>query len=202
MNTAEPTEKPRLLGSVEELIEFVLPTAAFDRCPAWPPDVFAIVAMILRRNGAYVRCVPTGVGAHATDRALFNDSWQEEARTIGRRWRDAISASLVTHSGPDKLSTADALKRTQIPAEVQAAWVKMYSEAQTTALEESADNNGLSRALLELNGYADEASYGIGLGVLGGADESRSRAARRIYRGRAERSRKHGSTAFLRRFSA
>jgi hypothetical protein len=54
----------------------------------------------------------------------------------------------------------------------------MFSEAQATALEGSADNNNLTRALLELNGYADEASYGIGLGVLGGADDGYGRAAR------------------------
>jgi hypothetical protein len=178
MSQPDPAGQQRQPGSVLELMEFVLPTVNLDRCPDWPPDLFAIVATVLRRNGAYVRCVATGVSESASDRALFDEMWPDRARSVGERWRNVISAAQAEYAGTGKLSAADALKQATIPDEVQAAWSRLYREAEKTPLADSADNDELTRALLELNGYSDEASYGIGLGALGGADDGYGQAAR------------------------
>jgi hypothetical protein len=48
-------------GSVGELAQYVAPRVfANERCPAWPPDVFAVAGTLLQRTGAYVRDVERG----------------------------------------------------------------------------------------------------------------------------------------------
>jgi len=163
-------------GSLQEFISFVLPGARADACPAWPPDVFAVAATVMKRNGAYVQCVATGIGSNSRPDPLFERDWPKQAKTVGQTWREAVNDALKTRAGKGKLSIADALGKTCVPDDVKNAWQTVCEHAQVP-LEASAPDRTLTRALIQLSSYADEASYGIGLGRIGGANDQFGSAA-------------------------
>ena len=164
------SEQKQRQGTVQELIEFVLPGARADQCPAWPPDVFAVAATVMKRNGAYVQCIVTGVSSLPAPEPLFESGWPRKATDVGEAWRKSVNETLKTFAGAGKLSIGDALKKTNIPGAVRDAW-RTVCDLASISLETSARDRTLIRALIQLSSYADEASYGIGLGKLGGAGD-------------------------------
>jgi len=101
---------------------------------AWPPDVFALVGLLLLKSGAYCRAVSGW--AHAKPR-----KWAQRMTTIGRRWRENLEHP---------------------PKSVQ-DWhqtiVKKQHEVQVLNIGE---DNKLWDALLHLCAAADEACRGVG----------------------------------------
>ncbi len=166
---AEPT--------IGQLIDAVLPGALTAGCPAWPPDVFAIAASIMRRTGAYVHCL-SGRG-HYTDSStqLLDRDWPDRAQTTGAEWRKAVCDALRKHAGSGKLRVGDAVERAHLPRSVTDAWAVLRRHS-GTPVRSSATYRDLSKALLELSGYADEASFAIGLGRLGGEQDEFGKAGR------------------------
>jgi hypothetical protein len=152
-------------GSVLEFVEFLLPKvkSAGLGCPAWPPDVFAVAASVLRRNGAYVHSV-----TQVTDETLslptkLGSDWPETARTIGEAWRKAVETTFNEEVGAEKKSFRAALPSVPVPPEVERAWSVFLRRAAVLPIPDSYRDRDLSHALLRLVAFADEASVGIGL---------------------------------------
>jgi hypothetical protein len=162
-------------GTVAELIEFICAPLRIleDKCPTWPPDVFGIAATIMRRNGAYVRCVPTGPGRSLADASLLDAKWPRLAQRVGRAWREAVCAALKDKVGvgEGKLSFSDAIRLVAVPEEVCNAWKRLTTLAPQWAIDRSRDCDELSKAIIQLSGYADEASAGLGLPWIGPKDQ-------------------------------
>lgn len=135
-----------------------------------------MTATVMKRNGACVRCVATGIGSTTRPDPLFERHWLKQAKTLGEAWRKAVNEALKTHAGIGKLSIGDALGKTDVPDDVKQAWRTVCENSQVP-LEASIQNRTLTRALIQLSGYADEASYGIGLGRIGGAKDPFGSAA-------------------------
>ena len=154
-------------------MEFILPGALTGSCPAWPPDVFAVAATLMRRTGSYVRCLATG-GKSAV--SLLDERWPGRAEAIGGAWRRAICAALKEHAGSGKTSLESALLRATLPPSVTQAWSTLCNRAGTSFGSCTADD-ALTRSLLELSGYADEASWSIGLESAGDEQDEYGQAA-------------------------
>ena len=152
-------------GTVLEFVEFLLPGVSTRRrgCPAWPPDVFAVAASVLRRNGAYVHSV-----TQVTDETLglpvkLSADWPKTASTIGESWRNAVAVTFKEEVGAGKRSFRSALTEVRVPDEVQQAWSDFLKSSSEISILQSHRDRELSHALLRLVAYADEASVGIGL---------------------------------------
>lgn len=153
-------------GTVAELIRFIYPecNAVETPCPVWPPDVFAIVATVMRRNGTYVRCVETGVSSQSNSSppCLLLPDWSKRAPEVGDDWRERICAAFKESRGTGA-SFGKCLETVAVPDEVSAAWRQLLEQARVCRLEDSFKNDALCKALIELGAYADEASVGIGV---------------------------------------
>lgn len=163
--------------TVGELVEFVLPGALSGGCPTWPPDVFAVVSTVMRRTGAYVRCLATGIHSTVCAPRLLDSGWPDRAEATGEDWRTAICDAARQFAGPGKSPMGDAMEKAILPQPVIDAWTRLCSRS-ATPLKASVEDDALTCALLELCGYADEASYAIGLGSLGGERDEFGKAAR------------------------
>lgn len=124
----------------------------WQRCPRWPPDVFAVAAYLLELSGAYLRLLrqwpPSGDAGEA---CLFeNGQWSEEMRRIGITWRERWNED-------------------RVPKEVSRWWKILTGRiGRGVAVEEIGDDEVLACALLQLAIAADEASFGAGI-VHGGS---------------------------------
>lgn len=149
-------------GTVRELLTFVYPSlsSSAGSCPPWPPDAFAIVATLMRRNGAYVRAVPTGFSEGATATSLLGAGWADRARQVGEEWHEAVCQALRAQAG--SASFRSALQSVVIPQAVSDAWSALLLGADLP-LERSRADDDLSRAALQLCAYADEASEALGM---------------------------------------
>lgn len=160
-------DKQKMTGqarsSFQEFLEFVFPPAAKvdGPCPTWPPDVFAVAATIMRRTGTYVRSIPAGNAAPAEAETLLGRDWPAKARRVGRQWRSAIDGSLSVRTSATRVP--DVIDHVAVPTEVDDAWKALLRRARETSIERCAADDDLCRSLLQLNGYADEASAGLGL---------------------------------------
>jgi hypothetical protein len=140
-------------GSIREFIDFIYPDlpALEGKCPPWPPDVFAIVASLMRRNGAYVHCITVGTDA-AKPTPLLSDHWPEEAEQVGETWRNSIVQVLRERTGENGITIRRALDEVDVPADVQTAWTYLLESAEDMALDESRSALELSAVLIKLNG--------------------------------------------------
>lgn len=168
MSTMESPTEPVGRCSLAEWIEFILPGALSGPCPTWPPDAFALAATLMRRTGAYVRCLTTGGRATAT--LLLDNDWPIRARDTGDAWRRAICEALRAHAGSGKPRLENAVSKASLPRPVTEAW-DILCDRSSSQLTTCKEDDSLTRALLELSGYADEASYAIGLESAGEEDE-------------------------------
>jgi hypothetical protein len=106
----------------------------------WPPDAFAISAVILKTTGAYTKVVnnwPPDNGDATID-------WQSFIKGVGEQWREAIEAG------------------NPLPTTVVEWWSEITSNAKLP-LEEISQNDVLCGALLQLLAAADEACFAIGI---------------------------------------
>jgi hypothetical protein len=168
MSITPLTTEPTGGCSLAELIEFILPGALTGPCPTWTPDAFAVAATLMRRTGAYVRCL--GTGGQPTASLLLDDEWPNRAQATGEAWRRAICEALKAHAGSGKPSLESAVLKAVLPLPVTDAWDTLCSGAKKP-LNSCKEDDSLTRALLELSGYADEASWSIGLEITGDQDE-------------------------------
>lgn len=150
-------------GSIRELMEFIYPglSSLEGKCPPWPPDVFAVVATIMRRSGAYVRCIAlnsTGAGAVP----FLGTQWPERAEEIGRQWRQQIVEILRSRAGQRGKTIRQSLDEVRVPDEVQTEWSLLLGPPSALNLDDSQSNLDLCSVLIKLTGYADEASYNLG----------------------------------------
>ena len=127
---------------IEELIRHVCDQTVEDHLsvPIWPPDVFAVVASILRRSGAYI-AVANG---WPPPRFGTIQEWAEHARAVGTEWRSRFMANAPC------------------PDEVSSAWQAVKKSSSVTVNQVSADRD-LIVNLMSLVAFADEACWGVGI---------------------------------------
>lgn len=119
-----------------------MPQALIAVKPAWPPDLFALCAAILKQSGAYTEIVnrwpPGGVNVRV---------WAERVKAIADDWRK-------------RYESVD----NDWPPEVDAWWSKVLSKRKKdlTSVRKDAD---LLTALASLVSAADEVAFRFGIPV-------------------------------------
>ncbi len=129
--------------TVEQFAGYLAPRVwAEDHFLTWPPDVFALVAAILVKSGAYT---------HAVERWNRSSSglkpWVDKIRGLGLQWRDDPA---------------------QPPAEVVELHRKLIQKRDKPVFN-ICDDEELCGTLLELSAVADEACAGVGCTLLSSA---------------------------------
>jgi len=132
-----PSDPQATLG---ELLAYLTPEASDAAILAWPPNVFALVAMALQRSGAYAH-VLNSVWPPLDGKKP--KSWAHKIGRIGSAWRRS-----ATDDG-------------ELPREI-ADWWSVVTASFACPLSEIARAPALSEALLQLSAAADEASVGVG----------------------------------------
>jgi hypothetical protein len=120
--------------------------------PSWPPDVFALVAAILKKSGAYCSVLEQWQQKSRQEEL----EWPARMRLLGGRWRQAW------------------VSRTSLPTSIVQAWHYVL-KVQKTLLANVGANKRLCRSLLCLCAAADEASVGVGIPVSNPAVKMQSR---------------------------
>jgi len=124
--------------TVADHVAVLLPNGA-DRCPIWPPDVFAVVASLADRTGFYAE--PGIVLSTTTRERQVKRAWADRAVSLGEDWRT----------------------KGKVPPEVDKLWHR-FTLLASCALADRASTQArtwkrLAHRLLEI---ADEASTGMG----------------------------------------
>lgn len=139
--------------SIREFISFLAPAiwgnkVSKPRLPSWPPDLFAIVASLLDKSGAYTRIVgdwpPTEYRDFLDETPLGDGaSWAEWIQWVGDDWRGRWPL------GPHR--------------EVRRWWNQLINDSNKTVSSiVDGENSELQKALLQLMAVADEACWGVG----------------------------------------
>jgi hypothetical protein len=175
MASRPKSQPPRRPASVGELLDFLYPgVLGRSKCPAWPPDVFALTGTILRRTGLYVRVLDLSPeeGSRGVQRG-----WGRIAQDLGAAWRLALGRRLGSiRSSPSKEQLGKRLADLELPGEIEKCW-RVVLRGSPVLLDElcSAERSGkgpskaarktdeICRALLKLCLVADEASAGMGI---------------------------------------
>ncbi|HKV35647.1 MAG TPA: hypothetical protein VJP89_15025 [Pyrinomonadaceae bacterium] len=127
-------EKPKGL-TVEQFCEYIAPSVwAEPEFLTWPPDVFAIVAALLSRSGAYSHAVS------GWDREGELEKWTAEMKQIGTDWSE---------------------KRQEVPQKVK-DWYGSLLLKRTTLVQDLCEDKTLCCMLIQLCAAADEACIGVG----------------------------------------
>lgn len=125
--------------TIAEIIDFLVPggSSKLSQPPPWPPDAFAIVALILLKSGAYLTCLKT----------TRSKNWDQEIQQLGGKWR----LSCIQNTAPSK---------------IRAFW-RILVKNKNLALDNlnTPQNREICNALLNIAAAADEASVGIGIDV-------------------------------------
>lgn len=106
---------------------------SWDSCPAWPPDVFAVVGTIVEKSGCYTHAGPAPADIEAHRQYLAKVS------KVALGWTDTKS----------------------LPSELEELWSSLVAFA-TTELYGINDNKALVDVLLLLFAISDEACRGMG----------------------------------------
>ena len=106
-------------------------------CPAWPPDVFAVVSTLARDLGCYAeeRYSHAGVA-----RYLFTETRRQTLKDVGKNWRD----------------------HEEVPEQAEAFWSEILTSQDLEVERWMAVPENLSDAIMALLVIADEAGEGIG----------------------------------------
>lgn len=138
--------------TVGDVITYLDPGAS--AVPVWPPDAFAIAAMLLKKSGAYRQV------ANAWPPPEFADTteWHNLTEAISARWR----ASCDANDGG-------------VPAEVKAWWEIVIIHA-TMPISQIASDRGLFIALVAIVAVCDFACSGFGFRPAGGNTPKEDRA--------------------------
>lgn len=137
---------------------------AWDLCPLWPPDLFAVSASLVGRSDCYAQ-LRQGTSSNFS----FDDSYRQQVTELGRDWSRTLNP----------------------PAALQKIWSQLIADGDRP-VEPSVGLSALpawARAALHLMAIADEASYAMGFVaakdlrfahfVLSEANASRTRTAQR-----------------------
>lgn len=116
--------------------------AAFEELGSWPPYLFAVAALLLKRTGGYTRVLRDWPASSHGD-------WNARAKRYAQRWRKACAAA----------APGTAVK---IPVPVARRW-KAIAAAAGMELRLLERNDRLLGRIIELLGICDEACIGIGL---------------------------------------
>jgi len=123
-----------------EYLRFLLPRD-LDNPPAWPPDMFAICASLLLKSGSYCSVLTDWPPAKYKE----TESWADEARSLGLKWREDWVASK------------------SVPEDIVALWKSLTTTANLARpLSDFAHNVELWQVTLQLFVFADEACAGVG----------------------------------------
>jgi len=127
--------------TIARAVQFLLPAwGPESQMPTWPPDVFAVVATLLKRSGAYIKIVN-----HKTRKELgINGAWSKKISGIGIDWRQSI------------------IDNTPVPGVIQ-SWWKTIASASKVPISNIGANLPLLDALICLLASADESCWGIGV---------------------------------------
>jgi hypothetical protein len=143
MSTPRSGDPSCTIGDI--LHALCVPEIDADNWTDWPPDVFAVVAAILRKTGAYTRVVqrwpPTSASRLQGSRA---GDWAGSIRGLGDRWRGTAAA------------------RKPAPGEVLSWWNQLLG-SRAVSISDVAKNEELCDSLLQLTAVADEACRGVGV---------------------------------------
>jgi len=121
--------------TVEAFCEYIAPGVwNSDDLLTWPPDVFAVVAGLLLKSGAYSHAVCNW------QRTPDLPTWAKRLREVGDAWR-------VSPSNP--------------PTDVR-EWYRIVIDQKASALFDICQAHDLCSALLQLCAAADEACRGVG----------------------------------------
>jgi hypothetical protein len=120
-------------------------TQDIEECPAWPPDLYALVGTLIRRSSAYLR-----VFEHRSTAGYL-----EGVKAAADRWRERIDALAA-----DPVTVSD-LQFIRVP-EVLEGWAALI-RAKKLAISEVRKFEELAEHLIRLTLIADEASVGIGI---------------------------------------
>lgn len=146
----KPMTKPDS-STVGSIIDFLLSSTDRTAAPTWPPDIFAVAALILQRSGAYHQVIvtwpPSGYKSHG---------WTTFIGELGKKW---------VFGGPDKW---------RCPPQVAKWWKTLCSKYYGTRLVETSAHRELCEILLQLLAVSDEACNGFG--VQGGLSYAAVRA--------------------------
>ncbi|HXQ72400.1 MAG TPA: hypothetical protein VN844_18030, partial [Pyrinomonadaceae bacterium] len=142
--------------TVEQFGEYIVPSVWKDEeLLRWPPDVFALVAALLLKSGAYAHAV-SGWQRHGK-----LEQWIKDIRAIGNAWGQ---------------------KPEQPPKQVR-SWFQMLCKNRSVPVERVCAKGDLCAALIELCAAADEACVGVGCTLLNpaaAANEFRKQASKRL----------------------
>jgi len=122
--------------TIEKFCSYVSPDWDADKFLMWPPDVFALVASLLLKSGAYCYAVS------GWKRPETNLEWVKTMRTLGKEWRTKLKP----------------------PANVL-SWRQTIIDNKTEPVFKVRDCDELCKALLSLSAAADEACRGVGCTV-------------------------------------
>ncbi len=123
------------------------------RCPAWPPDLFAVVASVLYQTGEYRRVVQPVVSHE--DRVGGKEDWCH-ARQVGETWRAALDKHIAAQN--ELISLDAALSGLSI-----VDWWNVLTAHAHIAKGRLASYPAVTCALFKLFFASDEACAGFGM---------------------------------------
>lgn len=108
-------------------------SVTWAKCPAWPPDVFAVIGTIIEKSGCYTHAgpAPADIGAHRT--------YLADVLRAASQWTDTKN----------------------LPPAVHGLWTELIALS-TTELHAVIKSDRLVQVLLQLFAIADEACRGMG----------------------------------------
>jgi predicted amidohydrolase len=140
------TGKASTEHTIAESLEYLSPgSSSAKHPPVWPPDTFALTALLLLRAGAY---------RHALIEWPPFRNWEKNVDRMGRAWRSAWNSA----QSP--------------PKPVSALW-KTVLEYKDTRLDSVCDQRDLCIALMQLCAVADASCYAVGLPTSSAEDHDR-----------------------------
>src|SRR6185503_11137206 len=104
----------------------------------WPPNVFAAMAHLLKRSGAYTRVLSSWPPGGSQGK------WEKDARDHGKSWRDAYNQDQ------------------SLPNRVQLLWTAICANS-ASPVSQIRLNKALAANAVELLAIADECCVGVGL---------------------------------------
>ena len=106
----------------------------WGRCPAWPPDLFAVVATLVDRSSCYTLAGPD------PDDLDSHVAYLNEVSRLAGQWTDVSS----------------------VPAGITSLWERLTGEFTNIEIDEGCEHTDVARLLLKLFAIADEACKGMG----------------------------------------
>lgn len=127
--------------TIESLISPLLGGARLRTVINWPPDVFAVVAVLLQKSGAYIRVVSDWP---PSEYSRDPNRWTTSMESLGRKWRNACN-------------------RKELPPHDIQKWWRQFLSYKDTLIERIPDIDSLCSVLIQLLSVADEACAGVGI---------------------------------------